>query len=90
MAAPARILIVDDEAHVREFITILLEARDYTVESVASGHEALAQIEAFTFDLVISDLIGISYGLLFQRQSYDIGSALGWGVSYGFFWWIFG
>ncbi len=40
--------------------------------------------------LVISDLIGISYSLLFQRQSYDIGSALGWGVSYGFFWWILG
>jgi hypothetical protein len=33
---------------------------------------------------------GINYGLLFQRKSYDIGSALGWGMSYGFFWWILG
>ena len=40
--------------------------------------------------LVIAELIGISYGLLFRRQSYDIGSAVGWGVSYGFFWWILG
>lgn len=40
--------------------------------------------------LVVADLIGASYGLLFRRQSYDIGSALGWGVSYGFFWWVLG
>jgi uncharacterized membrane protein YagU involved in acid resistance len=40
--------------------------------------------------LVVADLIGVSYGLLFRRQSYDIGSALGWGVSYGFFWWVLG
>ncbi len=40
--------------------------------------------------LVIADLIGMSYGLLFRRQSYDVGSALGWGVSYGFFWWVLG
>jgi uncharacterized membrane protein YagU involved in acid resistance len=40
--------------------------------------------------LVISVLIGASYGLLFRLQSHDLGSALGWGVSYGFFWWILG
>ncbi len=40
--------------------------------------------------LVIANLIGASYGLLFRQQSYDVGSALGWGVSYGFVWWIMG
>ncbi len=40
--------------------------------------------------LVIADIIGMSYGLLFRRQSYDVGSALGWGISYGFFWWVLG
>jgi hypothetical protein len=40
--------------------------------------------------LVIASVIGMSYGLLFRFQSYEIGSALGWGVSYGFFWWILG
>jgi uncharacterized membrane protein YagU involved in acid resistance len=40
--------------------------------------------------LAIASLIGMSYGLLFRRQSYDVGSALGWGVSYGFLWWILG
>ncbi len=40
--------------------------------------------------LVIANLIGASFGLLFLRRSFDIGSALGWGLSYGFFWWILG
>jgi uncharacterized membrane protein YagU involved in acid resistance len=40
--------------------------------------------------LLISVFIGASYGLLFRRRSYDVGSALGWGVSYGFFWWVLG
>ncbi|MGH9224056.1 MAG: hypothetical protein ACRD2W_09820 [Acidimicrobiales bacterium] len=40
--------------------------------------------------LLIAQFIGASYGLLFRRRSYDVGSALGWGVSYGFFWWVLG
>ncbi|MCI0771853.1 MAG: hypothetical protein J4N76_01500 [Chloroflexi bacterium] len=33
---------------------------------------------------IIVILIGMSYGLLFRRQSYDPTSALGWGLTYGF------
>ena len=44
----------------------------------------------FIIHLFISILIGISYGLLFKHQSVDLSSAMGWGLSYGFFWWIFG
>ncbi len=40
--------------------------------------------------LVIALFIGAGYGVLFRHQSYDLNSALGWGVSYGFFWWILG
>jgi len=40
--------------------------------------------------LFIAEFVGASYGLLFRRRSYDVGSALGWGVSYGFFWWVLG
>jgi len=47
-------------------------------------------LTGFVVHLVIADLIGASYGLLFARQSYDFGSAVGWGVSYGFLWWILG
>jgi uncharacterized membrane protein YagU involved in acid resistance len=39
---------------------------------------------------VIATLIGMSYGLLFRRQSFDLTSALGWGLTYGFIWWILG
>jgi uncharacterized membrane protein YagU involved in acid resistance len=40
--------------------------------------------------LVISAVIGVSYALLFRRQSFDVLSGIGWGVSYGFFWWVLG
>ncbi|MBI3975574.1 MAG: hypothetical protein HY334_04200 [Armatimonadetes bacterium] len=40
--------------------------------------------------VVVAQAIGISYGFLFRRQSYDVGSGLGWGISYGFLWWVLG
>lgn len=40
--------------------------------------------------LVISLIIGASYGLLFRRQTHDASSALGWGTAYGFLWWVLG
>jgi uncharacterized membrane protein YagU involved in acid resistance len=49
-----------------------------------------SQVTGVAVHLVISFLIGASYGLLFRRQSYDDGSALGWGVAYGFVWWFLG
>jgi len=30
------------------------------------------------------------YGLLFRRQTYGIGSAVGWGVAFGFYLWVVG
>jgi uncharacterized membrane protein YagU involved in acid resistance len=51
---------------------------------------SVSALTGFVVHLIIAYLIGVSYGLLFRRQSYDVGSALGWGVSYGFFWWILG
>lgn len=40
--------------------------------------------------LVIAVAIGVSYAVLFRRQSFDVLSAVGWGVSYGFLWWVLG
>ena len=48
------------------------------------------QIAGLVIHLVIAMLFGAAYGLLFRRQSYDVGSAVGWGVSYGFFLWVLG
>lgn len=44
----------------------------------------------FFVHLGIALLVGASYGLLFRGRSFDLGSGLGWGVCYGFFWWVLG
>ena len=49
-----------------------------------------SEVTGFFVHMGISQAVGASYGLLFQRQSYGLGSAMGWGVSYGFFWTILG
>ncbi len=40
--------------------------------------------------LVIAEIVGVSYGVLFRRQAFDQSAAIGWGVSYGFVWWVLG
>jgi len=44
----------------------------------------------FAVHLLISIVLGVSYGKLFRHQSRTLGIALGWGLSYGFFWWVAG
>ncbi|HEX4225590.1 MAG TPA: hypothetical protein VHZ97_24710 [Pseudonocardiaceae bacterium] len=43
-----------------------------------------------TLHLLISAAIGISYAVVYRRAAFDVLSGIGWGVSYGFFWWILG
>jgi uncharacterized membrane protein YagU involved in acid resistance len=35
-------------------------------------------------------LIGVAFGLLFQRDVRGYGSCMGWGLGFGIFWWFFG
>ena len=49
-----------------------------------------SHIAGFVVHIVITFIVGSSYGLLFRRQSHDIGSVPGWGASYGFIWWNIG
>ena len=58
--------------------------------NVAALVGSTSSVAGFFVHLGIATVIGTSYGLLFRSQSYDIPSALGWGVSYGFFWSILG
>ena len=44
----------------------------------------------FVVHLVISALIGMTYGLLFQHEAPDIGSGVAWGLVYGLAWWFIG
>jgi hypothetical protein len=47
-------------------------------------------VAGFFVHISIAFIVGSTYGLLFRKQSYDIGSGLGWGASYGFIWWNIG
>lgn len=51
-----RILVVDDELSMREFISILLEREGYEVVTAADAATALERLAASTIDLVISDV----------------------------------
>jgi len=53
---PGRILVVDDEASVREVIEQLLSAAGYEVVVAANGHEALALMPRVRADIVLLDL----------------------------------
>lgn len=50
-----RILVVDDEAMVCESVRLLLAYDGHQVETASGGQEALAKLEAATFDLVFTD-----------------------------------
>jgi uncharacterized membrane protein YagU involved in acid resistance len=51
---------------------------------------ARSAVTGLIVHLVIAQIIGVSYAILFRRRSYDLASGIGWGISYGFFWWVFG
>jgi len=54
---PARILVVDDEAHVRSMIGVTLERQGYDVQMAGCGREALEALERNAFDLVLTDIV---------------------------------
>jgi len=54
-ATPASILIIDDEAAIRESLATLLEIEGYEVESAESGEQGLARLGNRPFDLVLLD-----------------------------------
>lgn len=51
-----RILVVDDEMSMREFLEILLSREGYEVSLAESGEEACEILEKAPFDLVITDI----------------------------------
>ncbi len=56
LPAAGSVLIIDDEAAIRESLETLLELEGYGVESAATGEEGLARIGERSFDLVLLDL----------------------------------
>jgi signal transduction histidine kinase len=54
--ADERILVADDEARIVELCVHLLTKRGYNVRGVTSGHDAIACLEADSYDLLIVDI----------------------------------
>ena len=53
---PLKILVVDDEAVIREGLKRILGGAGYLVEAFAQGHLAIERLQTEPFDLVISDV----------------------------------
>jgi PAS domain S-box-containing protein len=56
-AAPARVLVADDNADMREYLARLLRTAGYQVTAVTDGQAALGAVRAAVPDLVISDVM---------------------------------
>jgi len=68
-----RILVVDDEESIREFLEIMLKKEGYEVSTAADGAAAVEVIKKKSFDLVISDLqMPNMTGLELLRQVRDM------------------
>src|SRR3954452_154695 len=57
MANPPRVLIVEDEPHIRELVSLHLGLEGYICEGVGDGHTALGRVEADRYDLLVLDLM---------------------------------
>ena len=51
-----RILVVDDEESMREFLSIMLYREGYAVDAAADGAQAVERLKEHSYDLVISDI----------------------------------
>ncbi len=56
MTPPARILLVEDEANMVRTLAKILQRKGYSVDAAGTGEEALRQLGAVHYDLVITDL----------------------------------
>src|SRR5438309_647796 len=55
-AISGTVLIIDDEAGIRESLQTLLELEGYDVETAATGQQGLNRLSQRTFDLILLDL----------------------------------
>ncbi len=51
-----KILVVDDEKGMRDFLSIMLKKEGYEVASAERGEDALKAVQAEIYDLVITDV----------------------------------
>ena len=56
-APPTRVLVVDDEPKIRQFLKEVLELREYTVTTAASGPEALEALKRHPVECILLDVM---------------------------------
>ncbi len=54
--AHGRVLVVDDQAEIRDVTATVLGNAGYAVEALGSGNEALRRLGESTFDLILLDI----------------------------------
>jgi len=86
----ARILVVDDEAHVRELLCEMVESEGCEVVAASNGAAALALFEAGNFDAVFTDIgmpgmSGWEFARAIRARNADLPLAVitGWGDAVG-------
>jgi DNA-binding response OmpR family regulator len=57
MTAPVRVLVVEDEPHIRELVCLHLGLEGYQCDGVGDGPTALERAEGTRFDLLVLDLM---------------------------------
>ena len=68
MSAAVRVLVVDDDAAIRQFIQMALEGSGYEVETAEDGQEALAAVRAAPPRVILLDMrMPIMDGWAFTR-----------------------
>ena len=75
--AVTTILVVDDEASIRESLRMILEFEDYRVEEAATGPQALARVaesapDAVLLDIKLPELDGLDVLTSFRERGYDM------------------
>jgi DNA-binding response OmpR family regulator len=53
---PAKILVVDDEAHLRRVVSLYLRARNYEVDTAENGLDAIHKIATDRPDVIVADI----------------------------------
>jgi two-component system OmpR family response regulator len=66
-----RVLVVDDEPNLAEVVTMALRFHGFTVETAATGHEALAAVGKFKPHLMVLDV------MLPDMEGFEVASRLG-------------
>jgi two-component system OmpR family response regulator len=66
-----RVLVVDDEPNIVEVVTMALRFQGFSVETAATGREALAAVASFKPHLIVLDV------MLPDMEGFDVASRLG-------------